>query len=76
MNPCMENIAEKMRNDYEKVPGIEFAINTASMGPDAAKDVTFNIRGNDYEQMQTIARTVPPAITNRSFPERKYANWN
>ena len=41
------DIAEKMRNDYEKIPGIEFAINTASMGPDAAKDVTFNIRGND-----------------------------
>ncbi|SHI93867.1 efflux RND transporter permease subunit [Desulfosporosinus lacus] len=48
-------IAEKMRNDYEKVPGIELAIYTASMGSGTAKDVTFNIRGNDYEQMQTIA---------------------
>ncbi|EGW37050.1 efflux RND transporter permease subunit [Desulfosporosinus sp. OT] len=48
-------IAEKMRTDYQKVPGIEFTINAASTGSEAAKDVTFNIRGNDYEQMQKVA---------------------
>jgi len=49
------DIIEKMKNDLKKVPGAEVAVYSASMGTNSEKDVTFNVRGNDYEQMQNVA---------------------
>lgn len=51
----VKDIIEKMRTDYKKVPGIELEIISASSGSGNSKDVLFYIKGDNYEQMQTVA---------------------
>jgi hydrophobe/amphiphile efflux-1 (HAE1) family protein len=51
-------ISAKMRDDLAKLPGIELSVNTISAGPSGGKDVSFNIKGDNYEQLQAFAQDV------------------
>lgn len=51
----VKTIVEKMRTDLKQIPGVELAVNSVSIGPTGSKDVSFNITGDNYEQLQAFA---------------------
>jgi len=51
----VKTIVAKMRNDLNKIAGIDLSINSTSSGPVQSKDVQYNILGDNYEQVQAFA---------------------
>lgn len=49
-------MAEKMRNDLKDIPGVETSVSVPSSGgPGGSKDVSFNIVGDNYQELQNFA---------------------
>lgn len=57
-------LTRKMRDDLKAITGIELAIKPASFGPGGStKDVSFNIKGDDYRQLQDFALAAEAAMS-------------
>ncbi|WP_407309744.1 efflux RND transporter permease subunit [Desulfosporosinus sp. SB140] len=50
-----KQIASEMRDNLNKIPGLELSLQPGSFGPSDSKDVSFVIEGNDQETMQLYA---------------------
>lgn len=51
----IKTIISRMREQLKMVPGIELSIGAVSVGVSIGKDVTYNIKGDNYEQLQAFA---------------------
>lgn len=68
-------ITRKMREDLKEITGIELAIKPVSFGPGGSnKDVAFNIKGDDYQQLQNFALAAEAAMSQ--YPQARDVSLN